>query len=90
MSEWKQERPEWCPYPDSCTFLRRTQDAFCGGELPEPVDHDGVDNTHRLCIHDETGTADYQVNPTDLDGLRWIFDALDGKKTSWLSRRGRR
>ncbi len=27
------------------------------------------------------------VNDTDLGYLRWILDALDGKETSWLSKR---
>lgn len=33
------------------------------------------------------GPDSYMVNDTDLEWLRWIFDALDGKETSWLSRR---
>jgi len=27
-----------------------------------------------------------QVNATDLEWFRWVFDALDGKITSWLSK----
>ena len=36
---------------------------------------------------DNGGVFDLHVNKTDLDWFRWIFDALDGKKTSWLSMR---
>ena len=67
-------------------------DALCGGQLPQPVDHDGVPNTHRLCINESqkpdvarSEIFDLQVNATDLDWMRWVLDALDGKKTSWLS-----
>ena len=82
--DWKQERPAWCPHTD-CRFLRRSQDALCGGELPQPVPHDADENTHRLCIRTDD-VFDLQVNATDLGYFRWILDALDGKKTSWLSR----
>ena len=50
MSRWTQQRPDWCPYPD-CLFKIRSQDSLCIGELPTPLDHAGVDNTHRLCMH---------------------------------------
>ncbi|KKN31810.1 hypothetical protein LCGC14_0820000, partial [marine sediment metagenome] len=90
MSEqWTQERPRWCPHTD-CVFQRRAMDAMCGGELPESTEHDGGENTHRFCLNgaaDDGGVFDLQVNATDLDWLRWIFDALDGKRTSWLSGR---
>ena len=33
-------------------------------------------------------SVDYLVNNTDLEYMRWIFDALDGKTTSWISRIG--
>jgi len=83
---WKQERPGWCPHQD-CIFSRRSQDALCGGRLPKPEPHDGDENTHRLCI--KTGEVfDLQVNKTDCDGIRFILDALDGKKTSWRSKFG--
>lgn len=87
---WKQERPSWCPHPD-CEFKRRTQDAICGGKLPEPQPHNGDFNTHRFCINEslsakDSKVIDLQVNNTDLDYFRWIFDALDGKVTSWLSK----
>lgn len=26
------------------------------------------------------------MSAADLDWMRWVFDALDGKRTSWLSR----
>ncbi len=86
-TEWKQERPTWCCHGD-CGFLRRAMDDICGGELPAPVPHGGGENTHRFCLHfadDMPEVFDLQVNPTDLDFFRWIFDALDGKQTSWLS-----
>lgn len=92
VQEWKQERPSWCPYKD-CIFKRRVQDAFCGGALPEPISHNADYNDYRICfcgseIYQSEGFTGehYQVNDTDLDYLRWIFDALDGKKTSWLSK----
>ena len=44
--EWKQERPPWCPHQDY-RFRRRVQDAICGGELPEPAEHDGAHHGHR-------------------------------------------
>ena len=81
---WKQERPSWCPHQD-CIFLRQTQGLLCGGELPKPEPHDEGENTHRLCI--KAGEVfDLQVNKTDCDGIRFILDALDGKKTSWRSK----
>ena len=63
-------------------------DSICGGRLPEPVSHDGDFNTHRLCINgvdSSGGVVPIQLNETDLEWFRWIFDALDGKKSSWLS-----
>ncbi len=86
---WTQERPAWCPHTD-CLFRRRAMDAVCGGELPEPTEHDGGLNTHRVCLNgaaDDGGVFDLQVNASDLGWFRWIFDALDGLKTSWLSAR---
>lgn len=88
---YKQERPSWCPH-HNCIFKRRVMDGACGGQLPLPEPHGADFNTHRFCINKdlEAGIAevfDLQVNETDLDWFRWIFDALDGKRTSWLSRR---
>lgn len=90
MEEWKQERPKWCSHQD-CEFLRRTMDDACGGKLPIPQPHDsgGVPvNTHRVCMNIDgyPDTINIHVCDSDLDWLRWIFDALDGKKTSWLSK----
>ena len=84
---WKQERPTWCPHTD-CEFQRRVQDAICGGKLPTSEPHHGDHNTHRFCQRDgdDGRVYDWQVNATDLDGFRWIFDGLDGKVTSWRSR----
>ena len=86
--EWKQERPKWCPYA-GCIFTRRAMDNMCGGKLPKPLEHHGGMNTHRFCIRDmdDGSSIDYEVNAVDLDWFRWIFDALDGKKTSGLSNR---
>lgn len=87
MTTWKQERPSWCPHTE-CLFRRRVQDALCGGELPAPEPHDEDHNTHRICINAGEPVFDLQVNASDLERFRWVFDALDGKSTSWLSRRG--
>ena len=89
MMEWKQERPNWCHYSD-CGFRRRVQDAFCCGELPKPDPHHDDFNYYRICINGIDGEIreDYLVNPADLEYMRWIFDALDGKSTSWISRIG--
>lgn len=80
MTEWRQERPSWCPH-ETCVFRRRVMDDACGGELPQPEPHDGAMNTHRFCmngvLHDGE-VFDLQVNANDLD---W----LDGRKTSWWS-----
>ena len=88
VTEWKQERPPWCPH-QTCLFRRRAQDAICCGELPEPAEHEGDLNTHRICLSQAGRTDDYEVNKVDLEWARWIFDAIDGKETSWLSKRGR-
>jgi len=88
MLEWKQERPSWCPFP-SCIQKRRVMDAICGGELPKPEPHEGDFNTHRICFNgadSSGGVVPIQVNASDLEWFRWVFDALDGKITSWLSK----
>ena len=65
-------------------------DNICGGELPNPEEHDRDFNTHRLCLRfDENECIDLQVNKTDLGWLRWVLDALDGESTSWLSKRAK-
>ena len=86
---WKQERPSWCPHTD-CIFQRRVMDDLCGGRLPAPEPHDGDQNTHRFCLNGadkDGGVFDLRVNRSDLEWLRWVFDALDGRSTSWFSRR---
>lgn len=55
MTAWSQQRPAWCPHPNGCQFIVRSQDALCIGEMPEPQDHAGTPNTHRLC---QRGTPD--------------------------------
>lgn len=83
---WKQERPYWCKHQD-CIFKKRHQDALCGGDLPNPESHNGDFNYHRFCIRfNDNDIVDIQVNDSDLDYFRSIFDALDGKKTSWLTK----
>lgn len=84
MNQYNQEKPSWCPH-ESCEFLRRVEDSLCGGSLPTPEPHDGDLNTHRLCINTDE-VFDLQVNVSDVDWFRWIFDAIDGKSTSWLSK----
>ena len=87
--EWKQERPSWCPHKD-CQFLRRAMDDMCGGKLPIPTEHEGQFNTHRFCMSCFDGDPHvdfFMVNDNDLQWLRWIFDAMDGMETSWLSKK---
>lgn len=58
------ERPNWCPHSE-CKFKVQSQDKMCVGQLPEPTDHDGGTNTHRLCMDTtETGHGifDLQLN----------------------------
>lgn len=64
------ERPTWCPHSD-CEFACHSQEAVCVGRLPAPEDHDGVANTHRLCLH---GAKD--------DG-EWVFDLKVNKGDVW-------
>jgi len=85
MTIYKQERPKWCPHQD-CIHQRRVMDELCGGKLPKPEPHDADFNTYRICIKTDT-VFDLQVNKTDLDWFRWVFDALDGKSSSWLSQK---
>ena len=88
MSENLNARPDWCPHQD-CVFQRSAAGMACGGELPKPEEHNGGINTDRICMDTrETGHGifDLQVNDSDLEWLRFIFDALDGKKTSWMSK----
>ncbi|KKK90611.1 hypothetical protein LCGC14_2721290 [marine sediment metagenome] len=80
----KQTRPKWCPHKD-CIFIRSADSRTCGGRLPEPSEHNGALNTHRFCMYEGYSSC-YKVNASDLDWFRWVFDALDGKKTSWKSK----
>jgi hypothetical protein len=100
VTEYRQERPSWCPHP-TCIFKRRAMDSMCGGEIGGEVrETDEFDQLHindlRLCLnetHQPPPTAkivDFKVNASDLDWFRFVMDALDGKRTSWLSRRGER
>ncbi len=84
---FKQERPKFCEHKD-CEFKRRIVNKICGGKLPKVLLHDGDSNTHRFCINFAKGALSLRVNKSDLDWFRWIFDALDGKKTSSLSFKG--
>lgn len=93
MEVCRQEKPKWCPHQE-CVFQRRAMDAICAGRLTAPIPHDGVMNTHRICINQvqdpdasKSLIFDLQVNANDLDYFRWIFDSIDKKETSWLSRR---
>jgi hypothetical protein len=89
--EFRQGRPDWCPHKD-CIFKRISQDLVCGGRLPKPQPHDPGGppaNYYHFCLRDGLpgdDIFDLQVNDNDLQMFRWIFDALDGKKTSWLSK----
>jgi hypothetical protein len=71
---WAQERPAWCPHTD-CAFRVRSQDSICIGQLPRSTDHDGVENTHRLC---QRGAPD--------DGS-WLHSVLWNKGDAWNMRR---
>lgn len=102
MTRWKQERPSWCGHPDECVFIRRGQNAMCVGKLKTPTSHGlnhGMEvniNTHCLCLNPEGNVEkniepgdhvfDLQIAEHDCDGIRWMLDAIDGKKTSWRSR----
>jgi len=87
MDDFQQTKPSWCPMKE-CGFIRITQDSVCCGVLSKPEPHDEAYNTHRICFFDGIHPPQpFMVNETDLEYFRWIFDAIDGKKTSWLSRR---
>ena len=86
--EWKQERPERCPHDDcNSLFKRRVEDKICGCTLLVPQEHEGDKNPYRICLNFDTEVIDIKINDTDTERFRWVFDALDGKKTSWLSKR---
>lgn len=74
-------RPSWCPHPD-CRHLTgggSSEDSgmACGGQLPDPEDHNGTPNTHRLCMRTVDGdVTDLQVNRTDVWYLGRIVSSL--------------
>ena len=71
MTEWKQERPDFCPHND-CLFKRRAMDDMCVGYLPKPEKHNGDINKYRWCLNgasDSEGVFDLQINDTDI----WWF-----------------
>ena len=68
-------RPERCPHLD-CAFINSLgQGAFCKGKLPKPIDHDGQDNTHRLCFLQFDGEVyDFQMNKGDMWQLHSLLE----------------
>ena len=58
-------------------FIRRTLDTVCAGKLPEPVDHDGVDNTHRLCLVGMDGAGGVSTMMLNRDNV-WHLRRLLG------------
>ena len=79
VTEWKQERPDWCPHI-TCQFIFREMDAACCGKLPTPEPHDGDTNSHRLCLNgvaNSGGVFDLQVNSSDLWWFHQLFDAIE-------------
>lgn len=73
------DRPSWCPH-QSCGFVCKSQDLICVGMLPMPEPHDGVDNTHRLCLRgakdDGEWTFDLQINRGDAWNLTRMLRAI--------------
>lgn len=72
------ERPDWCPHKD-CIFKSNRQNLMCVGKLPEPIKHNGTNNTHRLCFDErETGHGihDLQMNWTDAWLLKQLLDFM--------------
>lgn len=72
-------RPSWCPHP-TCNYLLQTQDAACVGKLPDPIEHDGDKNTHRLCLRgakdDGEWTFDLQINSSDCYHLTRLLNKV--------------
>jgi hypothetical protein len=82
MTVWKQQRPEWCPHPD-CAYRASSQGCICVGELPAPADHNGTENTHRLCIvQSDVGDDEWlfklEINKSDAWGIKRILDRVFG------------
>ena len=76
----KQAKPDWCPYPVNCIFLRRSQDSICAGRLPKPKPqpHGDFFHTHRLCLAaPDVDVFDLQVNKEDVYTLRRVLDVID-------------
>lgn len=73
-------RPSWCPH-NSCQFKCHAQEMVCIGELPQPEPHDGVDNTHRFCLHgakdDGEWTFDLKVNRGDVWNIIRILKQIE-------------
>lgn len=72
-------RPNWCPHPN-CKFVIKTQEAACIGILPEPEDHDGIQNTHRLCMRNQADAdagqpIEWKINRGDAWNLKRILEA---------------
>lgn len=77
------KRGDWCPHSE-CGFARQVGGNMCVGHLPKPVLHDGYPNRYRLCLKgaaDDGGVFDLQVCDGDLDCLRELFGALQGRET---------
>ena len=77
-TEWKNERPVWCPHQD-CKYRLRAQDAACVGYLATAVPHDGDMNIYRLClcgVLPNNQVFDLQINDSDIYHFRRLFDAL--------------
>jgi hypothetical protein len=84
MTWENKNRPRWCPHQD-CKFRLQFQDAMCGGELPDPAEHDGDFNHLRICLNgaaDNGGVFDLQINRTDIFHLRRLFDSLQKAESS--------
>jgi len=89
--KFKQKKLKWCPH-DDCIFKRISQDKICGGELLEPQSHNSGDppiNIYRFCLRDilpNNETFDFVVHNQDIESMRWVFDSLNEKKTSWMGK----
>ena len=69
------KRPERCPHQDCEYIISLGLEAFCKGKLPKPIDHDGQDNTHRLCFIQFDGDVfDFQMNKGDLYTLKRLIE----------------
>lgn len=82
-------RPAWCPLRDNCAFVEQVADKMCCGRPPKPVMHDVVANDMRLCLYFESTEEVFNVaiDKVDLDWFRYLFDRLDGQRTSTVWKR---